>query len=160
MELRQPLAIGLLDLGHVLHDLQREAEKLAAGAAEDLLLDLRLHLLFRAGDLVPGLSVGLFPFGIGCHLLPEIVFLGLFLGQNGRVGQRHGAPLIDLQAVLQEEDRAADQPRLLRTLRSEGLGRVDAARQQTRSWRDRVRRAPPATAPWCPGVPSCRDGRR
>ena len=50
MELRQAVSVRLLDFGHILHDLKRHGEETAVSAVEDLAFDLRLHLLFNAGD--------------------------------------------------------------------------------------------------------------
>ena len=79
--------------------------------------------------VVPGVAVDLLPLGIGGDLGAEVGFLGLLLGQDGRVGQSFSAAQVDLQAVLQAEDGAAYQARLFRPLRGKGLGGGDAALQ-------------------------------
>ena len=85
MELRQALAVGLLDLGYVLHDLERDVEETAISAAEELALDLRLHLFLRAGDGLPGVAIGFLPLWICGNLGAEVGFLGLFFSQYLRV---------------------------------------------------------------------------
>ena len=67
------------------------------------------------------------PLGIGVNLLAEVIFVGLLLGQDGRVRQSLGAAQVDLEAVLQAEDGAAYKPSLLRPLRREGLGGCNTA---------------------------------
>ena len=127
MELRQPLPVRLLGLGHGLHNLQRQREQSAIDAMKDLLFDERFGQLFGMGHRIPTVAVELLPFGIRRNLLAEVAFFGLFLGQDYLVVQSLSPAQIDLQAVLQSEDHTAHLPRLLGTLRSVSLRDCDTA---------------------------------
>ena len=102
---------------------------MAVGAAKNLLPHLRLSLLLHAGDRVPCIAVFLLPRRIRSHFGAQVILLGLLLGEDCLVSESFDSAHVDLQAVLQEEDGATHQPRLLRTLFRELLRHGDAALQ-------------------------------
>ena len=73
---RQALAIRLLDLGDILHDLLGKVRQRRIQPVKILLLEARLRLLFGRGDLIPGIPIGRFPLRIRRHLGLELGFIG------------------------------------------------------------------------------------
>src|SRR4051812_42361092 len=116
MKLRQTLTIRLLDLCCVLHQLQRYRKQPAVCASEELIPNLRFHLLFGFGDSVPDTAEFLLPLRIRIDLLTKIAFFALLFSDQSLVGQSFCASYVDLQAVLYSKDCASNLARLLRAL--------------------------------------------
>jgi len=64
---------------------------------------------------------------VGINLLPEVLFLRLLLGEDALSARAIAAAVVNLEAILQVEDRAADEAGILGALRGEGLSGGDAA---------------------------------
>ena len=65
VELRQTVAVGLINLSHVLDNRLREREQLAIGAPENLPWNFRLSQIFGVGNRIPSAAVFFLPLGIG-----------------------------------------------------------------------------------------------